>query len=184
MVRQGSEMKPLIIYGNGQMARMVARYCGATEVFTVDRDCIREAEIDRKPVVAFDVLKEHYHPDDHCFLVVVGYRGMNHLRADRHLEMLQMGYDSINLINESVQLRDVEMGTGNIILEHTSIHPFTKIGDCNFISSNVNIGHGCRIRDNCWINAGVSIAGEVDLGYPTLPSLAMSTCPPQARSSR
>jgi UDP-3-O-[3-hydroxymyristoyl] glucosamine N-acyltransferase len=79
---------------------------------------------------------------------------------------MEMGYGSINLIHPSVHLhKSVKLGTGNIILEHTSIHPFTEIGDCNFISSNVNVGHGCKIWKNCWINAGASLAGEVILGH-------------------
>jgi UDP-3-O-[3-hydroxymyristoyl] glucosamine N-acyltransferase len=45
-----------------------------------------------------------------------------------------------------------------------AIHPYTRLGNSNFVCSNTSIGHGCTIGDNCWINSGVSIGGETRIG--------------------
>jgi hypothetical protein len=52
-------MKPLIIYGCGAMARMVAQYAESEHeviAFTVDKCCINKNELDGLPVVPFDEL--------------------------------------------------------------------------------------------------------------------------------
>ena len=156
--------KNIIIYGNGNMARMlyhIVKSMYNVLAFTVDDDFIDEAMIEGIPVKPFSNIENTFPPQENLMLIAVGFVNMNEIRAQKYFESKAKGYSCVNYIHPSVCLYDnVDIGENNIILEFVSIHPYTKIGNNNFISSNTNIGHGCGIEDNCWINAGVSIAGE------------------------
>lgn len=158
----------LIIYGNGRMATMVAEYARtAFDViaFTVDRHLIHENRLCELPLVPFDEVVALYPPSEYLMLTAVGFVGMNRIREDRYLAAKQMGYRFANYIDPSVRWHSSNsIGENNIILDHTSIHPFTRIGNSNFFSSNINIGHDCVIEDNCWFNAGVSLGGGTRVG--------------------
>lgn len=160
--------RKLIIYGNGQMARMFlhfARLEYEVVAFTVDRGVLTDPTIGGLPVVPFEEIETHYPPAAHSLITAVGYLEMNQLRARKHREGLDKGYAFVNYVHSSVVRHpDVVMGENNIVLDHVAIHPDTRIGDSVFIASNASIGHGCRIGDNCWINSGVSVGGETVIG--------------------
>lgn len=156
--------KKLIIYGNGNMAQMIyqfVKYDFNVLAFTVDRAFINTAELCNLPLIPFDEIGQHYPPDQCSMLIAVGYVDMNSIREQKYIEGKYKGYGFINYIHPTVVMHDcIDIGENNIILDHASTHPYTKIGNGNFISSNSNIGHGCSIGDNNWVNAGVSVAGE------------------------
>lgn len=156
--------KKLIIYGNGHMAKMLHQFVKAefnVVAFTVDRQCITDNGLVGLPVIPFDEIENHYSTSECCMLVAVGYVQMNDVREKKYLEAKQKGYKFINYIHPSVVMHDeLVIGENNIILDHASVHPYTAIGNGNFISSNSNVGHGCQLGDNNWINGGVSIGGE------------------------
>ncbi|UZE97558.1 LbetaH domain-containing protein [Alkalimarinus alittae] len=161
--------KKLIIYGNGHMAKMIyqfVKYDFDVVAFTVDRSCIGVENVEIKniaslPLIPFDEIEQAFSPKQYYMLTAVGFVGMNNIREQKYLEAKAMGYRFVNYIHSSViQHSCLTLGENNIILDHASIHPYTVIGNCNFISSNSNIGHGCSIGDNNWINAGVAVAGE------------------------
>lgn len=160
--------KKLIIYGNGQMARMFLDFALIefdVVAFTVDLSVIVETAIQGIPVIPFDIIETCFYPDDHLMITAVGYLEMNRLRSRKYQEGLAKGYRFTNYIHSSVVRHPtVTIGENNVVLDHVAIHPYTKIGNSNFICSNASIGHGCTIRDNCWINSGVSIGGETLLG--------------------
>ena len=161
-------VKPVIIYGNGHMAKMLYHFIKVQHdiaCFTVDEQCINSDDVELLPLVSFSEIQNQYPPSNYDMLIVVGFGEMNSLRKQKYLEALHKGYKLINYIHPSVVLHDnLILGHNNIILDHASIHPYTTIGNGNFISSNSNIGHGCTIGDFCWINAGVCIGGESNLG--------------------
>lgn len=160
----------LVIYGNGAMAKVLHAYTGKTrEVvgFTVDRHCIAagETRFCGKPLVPFDEVVDHFPPDHHTMIVMVGFLDMNTLRAQKCAEARAMGYSLSSYIHESVLRHDdVAIGDNCVVLDHVSLHPGTRLGEGVFISSNVNIGHDCVIGDYTWINSGVAIAGRSTLG--------------------
>ena len=160
--------KKLIIYGNGQIARMFlhfARLEYEVVAFTVDRAVLIDKIIEGIPVISFEEIESHYPPTEHSLITAVGYLEMNSLRARKYQEGLDKGYSFANYIHSSVVRHSgVLMGENNIILDHVAIHPYTQMGNSIFICSNVSIGHGCKIGDNCWINSGVSIGGETMIG--------------------
>ncbi len=161
----------LIIYGNGQMARMFlhfARLAYEVVAFTVDRSVLTETSIEGLPVVAFEELESLYPVADHFLITAVGYREMNELRAQKYQEGRARGYAFASYVHPSVVRHAcVTVGENTIILDHVALHPYTSIGNSVFIASNASIGHGCTIGDHCWINSGVSIGGETRIGEAT-----------------
>lgn len=158
----------LIIYGNGHMATMIAEYVSPlfdVVAFTVDRPLITEESLLGLPLIAFDEIAARFPPIQYQMLIAVGFVAMNRVREEKYLAAKRMGYRLPNYIDPSVRWHSSNsIGENNIILDHTSIHPFTRIGNSNFFSSNINIGHGCIIEDNCWFNAGVSLGGGTRVG--------------------
>lgn len=163
--------RKLIIYGNGQMARMFlhfARLEFEVVAFTVDRSVLTDASIEGVPVVAFEEIESVYPAADHCLITAVGYREMNDLRARKFQEGRAKGYTFASYVHTSVVRHgSVAIGENTIILDHVALHPYTSIGNSVFIASNASVGHGCRIGDHCWINSGVAIGGETEIGEST-----------------
>lgn len=161
-------IKKLIIYGNGQMARMFVHFARLeyeVVAFTVDRAVLADNFIEDIPVIPFEEIKIRYPPTEHCLITAVGYLEMNNLRARKYQEGLTKGYSFANYVHSSVVRHpNVSMGFNNVILDHVAIHPYTRLGNSIFICSNASIGHGCSIGDNCWITSGVSIGGETVIG--------------------
>jgi sugar O-acyltransferase (sialic acid O-acetyltransferase NeuD family) len=161
-------VQKLIIYGNGQMARMFlhfARLQYDVTAFTVDRCVLTDTYIEGVPVVPFETIERDHPPSDHCLITAVGYREMNDLRARKYREGLAKGYAFATYVHSSVVRHPgTSVGENTIVLDHVAIHPYTRIGTSVFIASNASIGHGCSIADNCWINSGVGIGGETTIG--------------------
>lgn len=163
--------RKLVIYGNGQMARMFlhfARLEYEVVAFTVDRSVLTDTLIEGLPIVAFEDLASVYPSADHCLITAVGYRDMNDLRARKYQAGRAMGYAFASYVHPSVVRHAcVTVGENTIVLDHVALHPYTSIGNSVFIASNASIGHGCTIGDHCWINSGVSIGGETEIGEAT-----------------
>lgn len=157
-------MQPLIIYGNGKIAKIVYQYLKGTYdvcAFTVDRDFITDDRMFDREVVPFDNLLESYPPSEYKMIIAVGYHAMNKLREDKYQEAKSKGYDFISYVDDHVKRFDnVEIGENCIILDNTSIQPYSKIGNNTVIWSNVTIAHGSHIGENCWIASGTVIAGD------------------------
>ena len=161
----------LIIYGNGQMARMFLHFARLefdVVALTVDSAVLTEDSIEGLPVVAFEALETRFPPAGHSLITAVGYREMNALRARKTAEARARGYRLARYVHPSVvRHANVTIGDNSIVLDHVALHPGTRIGEGVFIASNVSVGHGCRIGDWCWINSGVSIGGETVVGDAT-----------------
>lgn len=160
--------KKLIIYGNGQMARMFlhfARLEYEVAAFTVDRSVLTDPLIEGLPVIPFEEIETRCPPAGHCLITAVGYREMNDLRTRKYQEGRAKGYDFASYVHASVVRHPgVSVGENTIILDHVALHPYTQVGNSVFVASNASIGHGCRIGDACWINSGVAIGGETTIG--------------------
>ena len=153
----------LIIYGNGQIAKMMYQFLKTDYdvcAFTVDDQCIQSSKFEGLPLIAFEEINLKITPDNAKMLIAVGFSEMNTIREYRHATAKSMGYRFINYIHPSVYTHDTQLGENNIILDYVSIHPGCVLGNSNFIGSNTNLGHGVRISNNCWINSGVGIGGE------------------------
>ncbi|HCY64069.1 MAG TPA: hypothetical protein DHV59_14845 [Oxalobacteraceae bacterium] len=165
-----NEVKDLVIYGNGAMARLLfsfARRRMRVAAFTVDDHCIADGQnvFCGLPLVPFSAIEKHHSPSTCSMIVAVGYAEMNEVRERKYLEAKAKGYRFESYVHESVFMHDgVVIEENSIVLDHVSIHAGSHIGHSTFISSNVNIGHDCRIGHANWINSGVAIAGGCEVG--------------------
>lgn len=160
-------MEKLIIYGNGDVARMIGAYLKHHYdicCFTVDEAVITSKKLSGTNVIPFSRIQQYHPPASHKIIIAIGYADMNDMRKSRYETAKEMGYSFINYIHETARIHETAtVGENNIILENTVAHPFSTIGNSNNIGSNVNIGHDCNINNNCWINGGVSIAGNTTI---------------------
>ena len=163
------QMKKLLIYGNGAMARVLYSFVRHTRevcAFTVDGHCMDGCDtFCGLPLLPFAGVETVFSPASHQIIIAVGFVEMNNLRARKYEEARAKGYTFASYVHPSVVWHDdVDIDENCIILDHVSIHPGCSVGRGAFISSNVNIGHDCDIGAGCWINAGVAIAGGCSLG--------------------
>jgi sugar O-acyltransferase (sialic acid O-acetyltransferase NeuD family) len=163
------DQKPVVIYGNGAMARLLYSYIRHTRTvlsFTVDDHVMQDVEsfcgLALRP---FSSIEDAIDPKSCDMIIAVGFAEMNSLRKRKASEAIAMGFSLTSYIYPGLLQHDgVEIGENCVILDHVSIHPGCRIGDGAFISSNVNLGHDCVIGDYCWINAGVALGGGCRIG--------------------
>jgi sugar O-acyltransferase (sialic acid O-acetyltransferase NeuD family) len=160
---------PLLIYGNGAVARLVFSFVRRTRTvigFTVD-DAVMQGETSfcGLPLYPFSAIEQHAPPSACDMLIAIGFVDMNRLRLRKYEEAKAKGYRFASYVDPGLILHDgVSIGENTIILDHTSIHAGCSIGANVFITSNVNLGHDCEIGDGAFINAGVSLAGGCKVG--------------------
>jgi sugar O-acyltransferase (sialic acid O-acetyltransferase NeuD family) len=160
---------PILIYGNGAMARLVYSYARRVSPiwgFTVDQAVIGDAQtFCGLPITPFESVLSVARPEQCRMLIAIGYHDMNQLRLARYDDAKRLGYSFTSYIDPGFIAHDsVEIGENCIILDHSSVHPGCRIGDSVFISSNVNLGHDCAIGRGGFINAGVSLGGGCTIG--------------------
>lgn len=157
-------MEKVVIYGNGRIAKIIYHFLKKefeVVAFTVDKDCINEQTIESLPLIPFDIIENIYSPSEHKMIIAVGYLKMNQVRASKYHEAKNKGYSFINYIHPSVEMHDnIVIGDNNIILDHATIQPYSKIGSSNFIWSNAVVAHGSVVGDTNWITSGVIISGD------------------------
>ncbi|MBL8550313.1 MAG: acetyltransferase [Hyphomonadaceae bacterium] len=165
--------RPVLIYGNGAVARLVHSYVRReTEIvgFTVDDAVMNGATtFCGRPLHPFSDIEARCPPSSCRMLIAVGYRDMNRLRLRKHAEAKAKGYAFASYVHAGLfRHDDVSMGENVIVLEQSSIHPGCTLGDCVFIASNVNLGHDCTVGSGAWINSGVSLGGGCKIGAGVL----------------
>lgn len=157
--------KPLIIYGNGAMARLLYSYVrhGRRVVgFTVEKECTgaQQELFCGLPLLPFEQAPAIWSPEQYEVLLAVGFVQMNDVRMRIFEQAKQQGYGIASYLHPSFMVHDeVSLGEGCIVLDNVSVHVGCLLGTATFISSNVNIGHDCQIDQGCWINSGVAVAG-------------------------
>lgn len=180
-------MKDLILFGNGDFARLMKYYIEndyekKIYAVTVEKEYINEAEFEGLPVVPFENIQDFYSPDKFEILVCVGYSKMNTVREKVCAKCREKGYALYSYIHKSCEIAtNVKIGEGNIILEDVTIQPFVRIGDSNLIWHKVSISHDCvvgnyntitsmsvvngfaKIGNNCFIGSNACIRDKVNV---------------------
>lgn len=163
-------MKKLILYGNTGFAKMIKYYIDTDTdreiaFFTVEKDYIKEREIDSIEVIAFEDIKvEMYPPEEYEILICIGYSNMNNVRKDIYSKCKTLGYTIASYIHSSTRIPDgTVIGDGNIILEDVTIQPFVQIGNSNLIWYKTAIAHDCIIGDFNTLCGMMSLSGCVTI---------------------
>jgi sugar O-acyltransferase (sialic acid O-acetyltransferase NeuD family) len=159
-------MKKLILFGDGQMAVMMAFYFThdsphEVAAFTVNRDHIKDSSLMNLPVVPFEDLQHTHPPDQFAMSIPLSYRNLNQLRADKYREAKDKGYTLVNYVSsKAMTWPDLVLGDNCILLEGSVVQPFSGIGSNVFVGCGSIVGHHCFIGDHCFL-----APGSVALGY-------------------
>lgn len=156
--------RKVIVYGAGPYGRIfladVLMYNSITvEGFTVDREYLKEDQIDGLPVVAFEDVENVYPPELYDMIVVCGYTRMRN-RKDMFLKAKSKGYHLINYISPGARIEgSLVMGENNVVLSGAEIGMDGVMGDNNFINQNVYLAHQFTLGNHIIISAGCIIGG-------------------------
>ncbi len=160
-------MKNVILFGNGDLAEVVAYYLESDSdykvaAFTIDGENIKEEKFLEKDVVAFEKIEEHYPPSTHKMFIALGYSKMNASREKKLQEAKNKGYEIISHIHSKATVcPELSVGENCFIFENNVIQPFVKIGSNNILWSGNHIGHHTIIGNNNFIASHVVISGRV-----------------------
>lgn len=195
-------MKPVIIFGAGQVARTFASYLNDHEYdiscFVVDPEYPPD-ELADWPICITPKLEE-FDPRAFCFTVGMSFKGLNKPRAEKFRMLLGMGYEPLTFIDERVSVTgDPQIGFGSFVMDGNVIQPGvdigencilwsgnhvghdTWIGDHVFIASHAVIGGDCSIGDRCFIGVNATIRDGVKIGSDCVigaRALILSDCEP------
>lgn len=163
--------KPLIIFGNSQLAELAYFYFSTDseyeiKAFTVDSDYAKETTFLGLPLIPFDNIQQDFSPHTHSVFVALGYTQLNQLRKEKYFACKEKGYHHANYISSKaiVLCPQENIGDNCFILENTTLQPFCRMGNNVMLWSNSHIGHHSVIHDHCFLSAHVAVAGNVTIG--------------------
>ena len=165
-------MKPLIIVGAGDLAKMLYYYVTEYDnrtvaAFSVEREYLASCGglPDHKEVVPFEDLREPFSPEEYDILMGIGYSHMNQVKAKIFEKCKKVGYHVASFIHPEAHISaNAILGMGNIILEGVTIASSCKIGSGNFIWNGVNISHDSNIGNFNNLAPSFCCAGRVRIG--------------------
>ena len=163
-------MKPLVIFGAGDIARLAHRYftldAGRSVAgFTVDAAYRRVDSFLDLPLVDFEAASRRWPPGQYDLFVALSYSRMNALRAEKFQAAKDLGYHLPSYVSPRCSfLTDAPVGENCFILEDNTVQPFVSIGDDVTLWSGNHIGHDSVIADHCFISSHVVVSGHVRVG--------------------
>jgi len=163
-------MKPLVIFGTGQIATIVHFYLTHDSpidvvAFTADQTHIADDELLGLPVVPFDRITERYPPDSYSMFIAIGFSRMNKVREARYHQAKEAGYELATFVSsKATTWPGSVIGDNCFIMEDVIVHPFVEIGNDNIIWSGSHIGHGSVVKDHCFVSSRTAISGNVTVG--------------------
>lgn len=168
-------MKPLIIFGLGKISDVAYHHFIRDKeyqvvAFTCDAEWLSDKSDDQRqhcgiPVLPFEDIERHYPPESVAMFVAIGYHELNSVRATKCGQAKAKGYRLISYVSPRADHGPwLEVGENCLILDGVGIQPGVRIGNNVSIWNNVLIGHHSVIHDHCWLAAGATLGGLVDLG--------------------
>lgn len=163
-------MKPLVIFGAGDIAELAHFYLSGdgartVEAFTVDGAYLREASFQGLPVVPFEEVAARYPPATHDFFVALSYSQLNRLRREKYLAAKAAGYGVASYVSpRATMLTRHPVGENCFILEDNTVQPGARIGNNVTLWSGNHIGHHSTIGDHTFIASHVVVSGGVTIG--------------------
>ncbi len=163
-------MKPLVIFGAGEIAEIAHFYFthdarAAVSAFAVDPAYLKENRFCGLPLIAFDEAQAAFPASTHDLFVALSYAKVNALRAQKCAEARAKGYRLASYVSSKASTWDgFRAGENCFILEDNTIQPFVAIADNVTLWSGNHIGHHARLGANCFITSHVVISGGVEVG--------------------
>src|SRR5687767_6445960 len=96
-------MKPLIIFGTGDIAQLANYYFEndspyKVAAFTVDRAFVTEG-FEGKDVIPFDELSDHLPPSQYDMFIALSYKNLNKVREAKYLAAKKAGYQLVSYVS-------------------------------------------------------------------------------------
>jgi sugar O-acyltransferase (sialic acid O-acetyltransferase NeuD family) len=164
-------VKPVVVFGVGDFARVAAHYLDVDSPHPVAAFTVHERYIPAggsvagRPVVAFEELVETHPPDAFAMYVAIGFSRVNQARAEIYGECRSRGYELITYVNSrATQWGEIELGDNTFIFEENVIQPNVAIGSDVVLWSGNHIGHDTRIGDHVFIASHAVISGNCRIG--------------------
>jgi sugar O-acyltransferase (sialic acid O-acetyltransferase NeuD family) len=163
-------MKPLVIFGIGEIGELACHYFRTdsgrrVDGFTVDGAYVKEARFQGLPVIAFEDLAAAFPPDTHDIFVAVSYTKLNAIRREKYLAAKAAGYGIASYVStRATVLNGGRIGENCLILEDNTVQPFVTIGNNVTVWSGNHLGHHSTIRDHCFLASHVVVSGGVEIG--------------------
>jgi sugar O-acyltransferase (sialic acid O-acetyltransferase NeuD family) len=163
-------MKPVIIFGTGDFARVARVYLDLDspyEVvgFTVDEAYLDSSQLEDLPVIPFERLQQKHPPDAYAVFVGIGFSGVNRVRAEVYSRCREKGYELISYVNSKAAVwGELELGDNCFVFEENVIQPNVRIGNDVILWSGNHIGHDSAIGDHCFLASHVVVSGNVTIG--------------------
>lgn len=163
-------MKPVVVFGLGDFARIAAVYLDADSphevvAFTADAERIDAPELLGRPVVPFETLAETHPPETHSMFVAIGFSGVNSARATVYERAKAAGYELVSYVSSQAMLvADVPIGDNCFVFESNVIQPFVRIGNDVILWSGNHVGHHSTIEDHVFVASHAVISGNVTVG--------------------
>lgn len=162
-------MKPLVIFGTGEIAQLAHRYFSLDtdyEVvgFTVDAEFLTTTIFCGLPAVTFADVARDFPPSENEMFVALSYSRLNALRKEKYLAAKTLGYRLASYVSSrATVLNDGQIGDNCFVLEDNTIQPFAEIGNNVTLWSGNHIGHHSRIGDHTFVASHVVISGGVQI---------------------
>ena len=167
-------MKPVLIFGAGQVAQVFAGYlcrqAHKVDAFVVDTAYWEPGKfIDGIPVVSFDNAgKVTFIPaDEYLFVVGMSFRGLNAPRADKYQAMLERGFQPFTFVHPMCA-RNGKVGRGSFVMDLNVMQDCTEIGENCILWSGNHIGHHTKIGNHVFIASHAVIGGAEVVGFERL----------------
>ncbi len=163
-------IKPLVIFGSGEIASLTKYYFeadGGREVvaFTVDDEFATDERFEGLPLIGWSEAQERFSPEDVDMHVALSYQKLNRLRQSKYEQVKAAGYTLASYVcSKATVWPDLTHGDNCFILEDQVIQPTVTIGNNVMLWSGNHIGHGSHIGDHTYFASHVVISGHCKIG--------------------
>lgn len=163
-------MKPLVIFGNAEIASLARFYFDNDSeyrvvAFCVDDEYCIDNEFEGLPLIPYSRLQKLYPSEQFEAHVALSYQKLNKLREEKYYQLKNDGYKLATYIcTKSVNWPNVKIGDNCLILENQTIQPNVDIGNNVMIWSGNHIGHGSKICDHVYMASKICISGHCIIG--------------------
>lgn len=161
--------KRIVIYGNGQYARLLHQMMlddGRFEIaaFAADEQFITQRTLFGLSVVEFENVDAEYPADRFDMMVAIGAVRVRD-RKRMFDKAKSKGYRLANYVAARANTySDLVLGENNIVFTGAYLGPGGRLGDNNMIRPNCYVGHDFRIGSHNYIAPGCNIAGCSSIG--------------------
>lgn len=160
-------MKPLVVFGTGQIAELAIHYFRTDSNrdivgVTVDSEFLTGDRMSDVPVVPFEKIATEFPPSEVDLFIALSYRDRNQIRRERFLSGRELGYRFASYVSSRATVLNGDMiGENCFVLENNTVQPFVTIGDNTTLWSGNHIGHHSKIGSHVFISSHVVISGGV-----------------------